>query len=43
MIERNAAKNDVFEDSLVVDASLLQNSYLLLRLYINRLSRYPYF
>lgn len=39
MIERNAAKNDVFEDSLVVDASLLQNSYLLLRLYIKGLSR----
>lgn len=43
MIERNAAKNDVFEDSSVADASLLQNSYLLLRLYINRLSRYTYF
>ena len=43
MIERNAAKNDTFADSSDADESLLQKSYLLLRLYINRLSRYAYF
>lgn len=42
-IERNAAKNDAFADSAGADASLLQKSYLLQRLYINRLSRYAYF
>ena len=43
LIERNAAKNDTFADSSDADESLLQKSYLLLRLYINRLSRYAYF
>ena len=43
MIERNAARNDAFADSQAVDASLLQKSYLLLRLYISGLSGYAYF
>ena len=40
---QTSKENDAFADSAGADASLLQKSYLLQRLYINRLSRYAYF